>query len=76
MAQTQPAIVQGSERAGVAIFIEDARGDLVDIEYLCGDCALDTPEATGALIWPAFDFGQSGAYCRQCHEMIEKPGDN
>ncbi len=32
---TGPAIVQGRVRQGVAVFIEDANGDLVAIEYLC-----------------------------------------
>ena len=67
------AIVQGSERSALALFITDSNGDLVDIEYLCRySCAASMPDAlAGALPWPAFDFGEYGAYCRDCGEVIE-----
>jgi len=68
-----PAIVQGSERQGVAIFIEDERGDLVDIEYLCVACAWGCADAEGALRWLGFDFGDGGAYCSECGQIIEAP---
>lgn len=69
---TEPAKVTGSEMRGVAFFIEDWRGDLVDIEYECEDCASVAQHMT-ALPWPGFDFGASGSYCRNCHAMIDAP---
>ena len=72
-----PAIVQGSERSAYAIFVEDAQGDLVDILYYCrySACA-DSAPSDGALPWPAFDFGDSGAYCEACHEAIDAPRED
>ena len=72
--QNAPAIVQGSERSALAFFVTDSRGDLVDIEYLCRySCAATEPDAlASALPWPAFDFGEYGAYCRDCGELIEE----
>ena len=74
--RNRPAIVNGSERQGVALFIADADGNLVDIEYLCSADAWNAPGAEGALWWPAFDFGDSGAYCRECSVMIDCPSEN
>lgn len=70
--RTAPAIVQGSERSAYAIFVEDAIGDLVDILYYCrySACA-DSAPSDGALLWPGFDFGDSGAYCEVCHGAID-----
>ena len=65
-----PALVAGSECNGVALFIPDSNGDLVDIEYLCATCAWNNPVTDGALRWPAFDFGDFGAYCRECQRAI------
>jgi len=65
-----PALVTGSECNGVALFIADSGGDLVEIEYLCATCAWNNPATDGALRWPAFDFGESGAYCRECKRAI------
>ena len=65
---TAPAIVSGDEMRATAYFIEESNGDLVDIEYECVDCE-DSP--CDALPWPAFDFGDSGAYCRECGAIIQ-----
>ena len=69
-AGTGPAIVNGNVRQGVALMIEDDRGDLVDIEYLCSADAWNNPAADAALPWPGFDFGDSPAYCRECDAAI------
>lgn len=60
-----PAFVRGNERAAVAVFIEDAAGDLVDIEYHCEDYLDERPEW-----WPAFDFGDQDIYCQDCGALI------
>lgn len=69
-----PAIVQGSEQSAYAVFVTDNGGNLVDILYYCrySDCS-DDQDVGDALPWPAFDFGDSGAYCDACHEMIDEP---
>lgn len=67
----RPARVQGSHGRGLAIIVADARGDLVDIEYLCAWCARESNLWGDALDWPAFDFGESGAWCRECGEQID-----
>ena len=67
-----PARVSGKHGHGIALFVEDSRGDLVDIEYLCTDCARDAddPAIYTADLWPVFDFGDSGAYCKRCERRI------
>ena len=65
-----PAIVQGSARRATAFFIEDARGDLVDIDYLCTECA--EPPAD-ALYWPGLEWAGYGANCKRCGAEIEAP---
>lgn len=67
----EPASVQGNHQRGIAIFIENANGDLVDIEYLCQPCAY--VEDWSGNDWPCFDFGDAGAYCRKCGAIIESP---
>ena len=71
MARTQerepwaPAIVRGNHRTAVAIFIEDARGDLVDIEYHCEEAA---PKA---LPWPGYEWPTDyDVYCQDCGVLI------
>ena len=71
--KTDPARVQGSEKRAIAYFIEDSRGDLVDIEYHCEDCY--GTEVYDYLPWPAFDFGDGGAYCHECGEPVAMPID-
>lgn len=65
---TDPAIVQGSEERGLAIFVEDERGDLVDIHYVCYSCSLDChkTEYENALPWPAYDWPDYCVYCEDC----------
>jgi hypothetical protein len=63
---TGPARVRGNERTAIAVFIEDERGELVDIEYVCED----NERGIGALPWPAFDFGDSDIYCSDCGALI------
>jgi hypothetical protein len=66
-----PAIVQGSEGRGVALFHADRYGDIVDITYLCIVDSWNDSRADGALEWPCFDFGDFGAYCEECGDVIE-----
>jgi len=70
-----PAIVQGHGRYVdganvIALFIEDDRGDLVDIEYLCQSCAYNDPASEGALPWPVYDWGSGTARCSQCFVAV------
>ena len=69
---TGPAIVNGNVRQGVAIFIENDAGDLVDIDYLCSADAWHNPLADGALDWPAFDFGEVTVRCFECGRIINE----
>ena len=69
---TEPAIVYGNHRRAIATFIEDSRGDLVDIVYKCLPCAW--PDDDGA--WgPAHEFGDYDTYCETCAELINCPRD-
>ena len=46
-------------------FIEDSRGDLVDLEYFCSAmCASDELVALGG--WPTLDDTDSDIYCTEC----------
>jgi hypothetical protein len=65
----RPARVSGEYGRALAVFAADGIGDLVDIEYLCRDC-VDAETWTDALDYPFFDFGDGGAYCRDCEEQI------
>ena len=66
----EPARVNGRVQSNaIALFVDDSRGDLVDIEYLCQDCARE--EGFSGDSWPVFDFWESGAYCRQCSAQID-----
>lgn len=68
MATMTPAYVRGRVTNGYAYFVEDERGNLVDIEYVCQDCH----EIDNAIPWwPAFDFGEYGAYCKRCDRRID-----
>lgn len=66
-----PAIVQGNTRSAIALFIEDERGDLVDIHYVCMIDAASDPDTDGALLWPAYDFGDSQVRCIKCNRLIQ-----
>ena len=71
--KTDPARVKGSERAAIAYFIEDGRGDLVDIEYVCSECY--GAEVFDYLRWPGFDFGDQAIHCHECGDLIHAPAD-
>jgi hypothetical protein len=63
-----PAIVQGNTRRAIAYFIEDTRGNLVDIEY---ECCGNTP--TEALPWPGYSFSADySTYCRKCRRLVQR----
>ena len=64
------AIVHGQYAMAVAVFVEDAHGDLVDIEHYCLDCARERG-ITGDW-WPAFDFGNpDSTFCHDCEVSID-----
>jgi hypothetical protein len=67
-----PASVRGQFGHAVAIFHEDANGDLVEIEYLCSPCASGDSRTYNALWWPAFDFGEPlTTFCKNCTRRID-----
>lgn len=61
---TAPAIVNGNQRRAIAEFIEDARGDLVDIVYHCETFNTD------ALPWPGYSWPDYHVYCSDCGSLI------
>ena len=65
---TDPAIVLGNQRRAVATFIEDERGDLVDIEYECLTCA----EWDNNVLWlPGYGWPDYSVVCK-CGSVINK----
>jgi hypothetical protein len=64
-----PARVRGAYGRALVLFEADAIGNLLDIAYLCRDC-VDAETWTDALDYQFFDFGDGGAYCRDCEEQI------
>lgn len=60
------ALVQGNEARGVAEFVEDSRGNLVDVIYHCVDCAMPSTEP---LPWPAYSFPDYDVVCT-CGRVI------
>lgn len=70
---TDPAVVTGNVRGGVAVFIEAENGDLVDILYLCSTDAVNDPRADGAKYWPAFDWSPDyDSCCDTCGAVVNK----
>ncbi len=68
-----PAYVKGNASDGIAVFIEDARGDLVDIEYYCGygQCGRGATEGLEILNWPAYQWPDGySVYCAECGDPI------
>lgn len=72
---TAPAIVRGNVATAIARFIEDSRGDLVDIEFECNECCyMHGGPDSDALPWPAFDFSTDYiTYCSYCGQRIHEP---
>jgi hypothetical protein len=66
----KPARVTGSEQRAMAEFIEDSRGDLIDMRYWCLDCADEDLYAV-AYLWPAYDFSPDyDTHCEGCKALI------
>lgn len=48
------------------VFVQDSKGDLVDVEHYCNACA----SQLGIIAdyrWPAYNFGHETVYCYNCH---------
>mgnify|MGYP001564767302 CR=1 len=73
---TEPAIVRGNQESAIAVFIEDSRGDLVDIEFYCitdGRCGKGHLAGTAPLVWPAFAFSTDyDVHCNACGVLINR----
>lgn len=73
---TEPAIVHGNERTAIAVFREDERGNLVDIDFYCytaNDCADFRTETQSALRWPAYSFSPDyDTCCSDCGAIIQR----
>ena len=71
---TSPAYVQGNERQAIAVFIEDRRGDLVDIEFYCRfDQCGEGIDLSDCLPYPAYDFSPDyDTCCNECGQLINK----
>lgn len=75
---TEPAIVQGRGRGAdgvnvVALFIEDANGDLLDIEHLCSTCAFSSPRVDSRpLPLPGYDWPDYDSHCCECGVLVNE----
>ena len=71
-----PALVVGSERTAIAVFREDSRGDLVDIDFYCTFTCEDkhADDTAGALWWPTYSFAEDyETCCSECGTLIHRP---
>ena len=63
--------IKGVSKMTYINFIEDPRGDLVDLEYFCSTvCASDELVALGG--WPTLDDTDSDIYCTECGDLIQR----
>ncbi len=66
---TDPVIVHGNYGTAIAVFVEDARGDLVDINFYCPPC--NRNEEANAMPWPCYGFSPDyDTNCCVCGELI------
>lgn len=74
---TDNAFVSGNERHASVRFVEDERGDLVDLDYRCApqviweNGCLEEGEDAG-LAWPAWDWPDYDVHCGKCGRLINK----
>lgn len=69
VAANAPARVRGDYGSALVLFEADNIGDLVDIDYLCRDCA-GADMWAGALEYPDWPF-VGECYCCDCGERID-----
>lgn len=77
MARLNAFTAYGSAGKAYVYHVEDARGDLVDIEYQCPDCYRDdtlptTDDWAAPLHWPAYDWPDYDVHCTTCGELLNK----
>ena len=67
--ENAPVRVRGAYGRALVLFEADAIGNLVDIAYLCRDCA-GADMWAGAFDYPAWPF-EGECYCCDCGERID-----